>query len=284
VTPADYLQDLHADPALKPFRTEYTLDFTQNQAAVRQKVTAVAAALQSELAKRPPAELVRQRAGRVIDERVAPHRAAPETHLVLQLAPGWEQGGEYEPPHAVARGEKLADDALKTGETPAVVARTEGEGQVVVLGYSPFAPDLWRTDTGPSDWLNDPLTPKQVDGWGVQRLLDLAQLTARRSVPGNRPVVRGAREAADGATLFLDCWADLPSGGAWDTPEVWTAPSGQRAARRSASAAWWTPTAFRGRSCTRSRPPRNGRAATAAANSGCASANPPTPTPKRQST
>lgn len=168
-------------------------------------VNRVVDALVQWLKSRSPGKLALLEGGRAVDQRlvgkpVAPGetpkqatRTAPRRHAILEPARSL-----LERPHAVIADDRKTDVAHKA--LPAVVSSRIGTGVVVVTAYSPFDPDLrdlWQQDDG----------RESPDGWGLQRIVDLVELTAASArAAGTRPVLREVREMEDGATVLLDVW------------------------------------------------------------------------------
>lgn len=220
----EYLAEAKRIPELAPFIVDsLVLDLSDKSAAGPTNAAASLDAVKQQLSTlirgQQGAIISRERAGRVIDERTIKKRNAPEGHRILVPTKAWKQRtNDLDPDHARIQGPKLPDQSDKW---TAIAARPLGEGHVVVSAYSPFAPDMWRPDVkdaGLPDHL--PVNSKTPEGWGVQRILDAADLTTpRRSVPSVHPIVRGVREADDGATIWIDCWANFHKGG-WEAPTI----------------------------------------------------------------
>jgi hypothetical protein len=190
------------------------LDFTGSTASAKASKDRVSAELAAELNALTTGQLIRQRSGRVIDGRTLPTRTAPYVRTVL----GWPINVAATLDASVkdpAQKQLKAGDKRLDEEGPLIVSQVIGEGRVVVLGYSPFAYDMWQQDVGEACW---PGTTKlvendKVDGWGVQRLIDVADRTAAVRPLRSFPVVRGVRELEDGATILIDCWTHLLKNG-----------------------------------------------------------------------
>lgn len=165
----------------------------------------------------PPApgfgRLERRRAGRIIDERSLAERAAPELHAVL---PSPLQDDALAEPYAVLRDDR--DEGRRTHRPlPGIVARRLGEGEVIAAAWSPLSRAVWEDDAGHADRRG---SSQAADGWGLQRLLDLVDLTgAVRPLPGF-PIVREIRELADQRTLQIDVWTRLFGSDRWRLPEI----------------------------------------------------------------
>lgn len=217
----DYLSDVKNDPVLKRFLVELPpLDFDSEGeiCKARASVTTVVDTLVAGLRSQSAGEMNHLRTGRVIDERTLARRDPPETHTLIQLIPDLqaEQDLVLENHHA-----RILDSRFPpvgpglAQEEPLIGARLLREGRVIVMAYSPFAADVWQPDAESARVENTPAPIRTIDGWGVQRLIDLSELTTpRQSLPEEYPVVRGVREAPDGATLFVDCWTPLTGPGA----------------------------------------------------------------------
>ncbi|WP_020476131.1 DUF58 domain-containing protein [Zavarzinella formosa] len=206
-----YLDPIRRDPELAPFLREIILELTP--ASVKQVGDQL-----TQWVKEQPGTLVRNRAGRIIDERGLVSRPAPDRHLLLKSD---DSVSELDSPHASIEDVRFAKEHPGR-RAPAVQAHTLREGSVVILGYSPFARDLWERDAGAAGWdANSKQSFPPADGWGVQRLLDLTELTTPERVSSEgHPVVRGARVLQDSTMLWLDCWVNLSKQTGWAEPTL----------------------------------------------------------------
>jgi hypothetical protein len=197
------------------------LDCSSKAAAEKSASEVVTKAL-AMLKARSPGTLRLGAGGRVVDNRVRDGARAPDEHLVLQL----HDTSIFRPAQATIAdsGEPFA----RHRELPAVVGWSVGEGQVTALAYSPFARDVWTRDAGKATWLRRafPQEPR-IEGWGVQRLLDLQSLGgAVRPFPATRLLLKDAKALDDGATIQIDCWARFGKG-AWPLPSLVDAEGGR---------------------------------------------------------
>jgi hypothetical protein len=161
----------------------------------------------------------RQRGARVIDERtISPHEA-PERHLLLRRTD--TPRSKLDGPFAVIEDSRFVENH-RVRRAPTIESYSLREGTVVVLGYSPFARDVWQRDAGSAAGKEpDGQQAGTVNGWGVQRLIDAIEITTPgRPLSRNHPLLRGARVADDGATLWVDCWADFSSEKTWIEPTL----------------------------------------------------------------
>jgi hypothetical protein len=151
-------------------------------------------AIALDIKSQKPPELRVAWGGRVIDDRTKNVRPAP--HLALEL----ESITPAFPPNAVITNPRAA---VLAGDSSAVVSRVLGDGSVTVLSFSPFALDMWNPDVGDSG--------DTVDGWGIQRFIDLTELTASGGSLPNFPILGGVQEFGDGSGVRLDFWSRFSS-------------------------------------------------------------------------
>ncbi len=175
---------------------------------------------------RTPSSLIRRApGGRDIDQRTdygidaKPATVpAPEHQRLLNIPPD-----KFRTPSAtvsVGAGDE---------QRPVVVSKVYGEGQVLVLAYSPFAPDVWLRDVwdAASPALIDrtrPSSQRRFQGWGIQRLIDFVSLNGSvEPRPRDRLAIGNAQVTAGGSTLSLQLLAD-PDGGSWEGPQLIFSP------------------------------------------------------------
>jgi hypothetical protein len=201
-----------------------TLDFSSTTERAKESKNQVIQDLLKEL-RRPRDDVIQvQRNGRVVDNRALSRRVAPDTHWLLDAT----NPEPLEPYHAV-----VADHVLKKllpdgpEKWPLVASHILGEGRIIVVGFSPFALDMWQPDVLRSLWEKSQTTGYErvglndrADGWGVQRLIDLISLSGAPQPLRPYPVVRRVRELSDGSTLQLECWAGSADKQDWGMPTL----------------------------------------------------------------
>jgi hypothetical protein len=146
-------------------------------------------AIALDIKSQKPSDLQIAWGGRVIDDRTKSVRPAPHLSLELEsITPAFPPNAVITPPVSAV----LADNSS------AIVSRVLGEGSVTVFSFSPFAWDMWKPDFG--DALDT------VDGWGIQRFIDLTELTAAGGSLPNFPILGGVQEFGDGSGVRLEFW------------------------------------------------------------------------------
>lgn len=151
---------------------------------------------------------------RIFDVRLKPSGSPPDTHLILEQRGEGEVRGTQLPMSAYA--EYSTQGSGEPARFGLVDGQRYGEGQVTVLGYSPFSEDVWDADAGRATWNGGdaeiiiPRNEGRYRGLGVQRLIDAYGLSGVvRPFPTTRLIPSRFELAPDGAGLQVEFWGRL---------------------------------------------------------------------------